>query len=394
MSASAKVVLAVLASLLPGCKDDTPEPGELLVTAMIGPEGGQLAGAGITLDVPPGAVSTETEFQLLAAGGNLSASSYRQSGTAYELRPQGLELALPAKLTFSDGPSTPAVLFKQDGITVAGDGLSTYINELGLVAVASAGVRLVNVVEPIFAPTPEAATTVIHDAVHFELQVTDTSLIDVVLTFYDFENLHMHDLNGAASKGDCGLQIDGGSLLGASLSAGCTPLTNQLRVNTATVKFDAVPYQSGNVNPAVPVAAIVGGADLAYFQGFFRFDTSPCYEENCQNRGTCMVDASGAGACVCDEGYAVDPDDPFRCNCVPQCDGRECGDDRCGGQCGFCGDNEFCTDGGRCQEFDEPDTTGDVTTSDTGDDTMGTMDTGDGSTTMDPTGTGTGTTTG
>jgi hypothetical protein len=105
-----------------------------------------------------------------------------------------------------------------------------------------------------------------------------------------------------------------------------------------------------------------------------------------------MVDASGAGGCVCDPGFAVDPADPFECDCVPECGGRECGPDNCGGDCGPCSDTEFCDDQSVCQPVPDPSSsTSDGTTGDpTGDPTMGTMDSGDGSTTMvDPTGTGT-----
>jgi hypothetical protein len=383
-----KLFVAAMASLVPGCKDDTPDPGELLVTAMIGPEGGQLAGAGVTLTVPPRAVTTDTLFELRAAGDNLSASSYRQSGGAYKLYPEALRLALPATLTFSEGPDNPAVLFQQDGMTVAGNGLTTYINELGLIAVATAGVRLTNADAPAFAPTPETAT-VIRDAIHFDLQVTDTPRVNVVLTLYDFDDVHALDLNGMSSEGDCGFQLE--MVTGASLSAGCTegPLTAQLRVTSPTVGFDAVPFQAGKVSPAVPVGVIAGGEDLSYFLGFVAFDTSPCYEETCQGNGVCMVDAAGAGACVCDPGFAVDAADPFTCNCVPVCDPPECGPDGCGGDCGPCGADEFCDGEGVCQMADDPtSSTGGPSTGDTGDPTMGS----DGSTTMsDPTGTGTGT---
>ena len=36
------------------------------------------------------------------------------------------------------------------------------------------------------------------------------------------------------------------------------------------------------------------------------------------------------------------------CACVPDCGGKECGDDRCGGSCGQCGPNEVCTPDGVC----------------------------------------------
>ena len=35
--------------------------------------------------------------------------------------------------------------------------------------------------------------------------------------------------------------------------------------------------------------------------------------------------------------------------CEPSCGDRECGDDGCEGSCGECGENEFCTDEGRCE---------------------------------------------
>ena len=34
--------------------------------------------------------------------------------------------------------------------------------------------------------------------------------------------------------------------------------------------------------------------------------------------------------------------------CTPQCDGRECGDDGCDGSCGECGDDGVCQEGGKC----------------------------------------------
>jgi hypothetical protein len=39
----------------------------------------------------------------------------------------------------------------------------------------------------------------------------------------------------------------------------------------------------------------------------------------------------------------------FTDGCVPQCDGRFCGDDGCGGQCGECAEGEACTPQNRCR---------------------------------------------
>ena len=35
--------------------------------------------------------------------------------------------------------------------------------------------------------------------------------------------------------------------------------------------------------------------------------------------------------------------------CVPNCDGKTCGDDGCGGSCGECGEGEECTEAGQCE---------------------------------------------
>ena len=379
---------------LSGCKDKPTPEGELLVTAEIGPAGGELVGAGLTLTVPPGAVPTETLFELRTASVNLSASTYRQTGQTYRLFPELLPLALPARATFDSGPDDPAVLFQQDGLTVAADGLTTYINELNVIAVGEAGPRLTNIVEPVFSPTPEGATAV-HDAIHFNMQVTEAPQVNLVISLYDYDDVHMQDLNGSAGLGDCGLRVD--NAVGASLSGGCTdtPITAALRISSGTVEFDAVPDQAGKVSPAVPAAVIAGGSDLAYFFGFVSFDTSACYEETCSGRGTCELDAAGNGACVCDPGFAVESD-PFTCVCQPQCDGRECGNDNCGGQCPpGCQDNQFCDDeAGQCRTPPPgtgTDTDGDPTTSGDDSTTGGSGTTvGDSGTGSGPTGTGTG----
>ena len=38
--------------------------------------------------------------------------------------------------------------------------------------------------------------------------------------------------------------------------------------------------------------------------------------------------------------------------CVPNCEGRSCGSDGCGGHCGRCGVTQVCEDRGRCVEVD------------------------------------------
>jgi hypothetical protein len=57
-------------------------------------------------------------------------------------------------------------------------------------------------------------------------------------------------------------------------------------------------------------------------------------EEDCD---TCTKDCGCADGQVCDGGTCVD--------CVPSCDGLDCGDNGCGGSCGDCAEEEECVDG-------------------------------------------------
>lgn len=60
----------------------------------------------------------------------------------------------------------------------------------------------------------------------------------------------------------------------------------------------------------------------------------------------CGIDG---GACFsCDP--VIEQCDPVHgCECAPQCEGRECGEDGCGGSCGSCAEGQSCKEG-KCQE--------------------------------------------
>lgn len=45
-------------------------------------------------------------------------------------------------------------------------------------------------------------------------------------------------------------------------------------------------------------------------------------------------------------------------SCTPNCDGRVCGTDGCGGVCGFCDNDQRCSLDGRCATYCLPDCTG------------------------------------
>jgi hypothetical protein len=117
-------------------------------------------------------------------------------------------------------------------------------------------------------------------------------------------------------------------------------------VTSAEVQYDVTPYQSGKLATPVVVGMIGGSDELAFQLGFFAFDTSPCYGENCSEVGTCEVVGDQA-ACTCPDGFA--PGAELTCDCVPDCAGRACGGDGCGGDCApGCDNGENCDDGGQC----------------------------------------------
>ena len=79
-------------------------------------------------------------------------------------------------------------------------------------------------------------------------------------------------------------------------------------------------------------------------------DTDPCEGVTCSGHGACFDDDETA-VCVCDDGYHSEG---LECECAPDCDGRECGPDGCGGTCGDgCSLGEVCNeDTGQC--YDPP----------------------------------------
>lgn len=70
------------------------------VAAEIGPEGGTLTSADgiLTLDIPPGALSSATKIQLARLGSPPAGSQ----GPAYDLQPEGLEFRAAGAAVFLD----------------------------------------------------------------------------------------------------------------------------------------------------------------------------------------------------------------------------------------------------------------------------------------------------
>jgi hypothetical protein len=357
------VVLTMLASLATACKEDEGEMGELITREVIGPMGGSISGSGLTLDVPAGALTADTEIELRTSMTNLSARDFVQDGAAVDIGPDEMRLRLPAQLTFDRGPDEPAVLFEQDNLTIASVGSSAWVNELGTVAIATAGIVTAEVLEPSLGGSPSSAGTAFRDLAHFRVALTETPTFNVAMTLYDTEQVYDKPLNGNG-EGDCGFEL--ASVQGGSLSSGCSEgqVSARVRVTSAEIQYDVAPYLSGKLDTPVVVGVVGGSDELAFQLGFFSFDTSPCYSETCSGYGTCEVQGENA-SCLCNEGYA--PGEELTCVCVPDCSGRECGDNGCGEQCGpGCGEGEMCDgEAGQCVPNGDPTDTDPTDTTDT-----------------------------
>lgn len=337
--------------LATGCKDESGDEGEVLATEAIGPDGGSITARGLTVTIPPGALSAETEIEIRTTSENLASAlptgGYERASEPLALFPDGLQLKLPARASYEDPADGAVALYEQDRLTVASRGAGAFVNELGTIMLATrvegeeGGPPGIEVAEPEMSMTFDEPGAAIRDVARFRMSPSDTPRLNLVFTIYDPAGFYEKPLNGTG-EGDCGFKFE--NVRGGSLTTSCAegPVSGQIRVTSSEVEFDVVPFLAGKMEEPVTVGVIAGGEDLAHWVGFFSFDTGPCYAENCSGRGTCEVEG-GQAACVCDEGFAPEG---LECVCVPQCDGVQCGFDGCNGQCPpGCSDGEACMEG-------------------------------------------------
>jgi hypothetical protein len=394
--------LLAAAALLPGCQDITA------VYALIGPEGGELSiEEGPTIKIPPGALVTTRQIVIRPVDDDLSRGSFKQSGGAYRIEPTDLDLRIPAEISFGgDAPQQPTILWRRGEGRVVTHAASDdrpvgYIGGLGVVALAAGGDLAGVVDEPVLARVPGEVdySKPLVDVAQVKITPKGGTQLDIGFTVYDPMGGSNRPLNGDGSR-YCGLKF--ASVQGGSITAGCSGglATGSVSINSNQVTVNAVPFLLGKIDGAVLVEVQVGSGDLAHSLGYLPFLTGACYLESCSGHGTCDS-SSGTPVCLCDDGYA--PGEGLVCDCVPRCDGRNCGGDGCGGSCGSCGNGASCNEG-VCQDdpppdptndpddttttgpgttTDEPGTTTDepgTTTTTTGDDTMGDSSTTDTST--------------
>jgi len=91
-------------------------------------------------------------------------------------------------------------------------------------------------------------------------------------------------------------------------------------------------------------------------------ECNSCSGECCEANPTPGCDDLGTEMCVCDLfgdcceevwddfcATAADKMGCAQCGCLPQCQNKECGDDGCGGSCGYCPPDEECNPDGYCE---------------------------------------------
>ncbi|MCX4246131.1 hypothetical protein OEB96_36255 [Paraliomyxa miuraensis] len=344
---------------LGACKEEPDELGELFGSALIGPDGGEVVGGSVTLTIPAGALTAETEIELRRLDDyDLSPPGYSQQSATISIEPHGLVLRQPGTLAFGgDRGEDTQVAFQQDSLEIIAPGTTAYINELSratTVRPQEGTTPTVVALEPMFGVGPDDPGPLQHDAVHFQLQVSDTPELALVMTIYDVDQAYDRPLNGMGS-GECGfrtLNVTSGSLAGDCSDGRFTSL---IRTTGSTLTFDTEPHLSGKLQTPVLVGVVAGRAELAHHLGFFRFETGPCFDETCSGLGTCVAQGS-TGTCECQDGFEGVG---FECVCMPQCDGKVCGPDGCGGGCGGCDTNESCNQDGTACVPDEPPPPGD-----------------------------------
>lgn len=340
--------------------------GQDTADALIGPEGGVVAhDDGVTLTVPPGALLVTRQIIIRPSDEKLTRGSFEQVGEAYLIEPRDLEFRVPAQLTFDTSVKEKPTVLLMPGdkrviaYSAADDKPTAYIGTLGIVAAATGGEADAKIDAPTLARAPAEVNLKAPAIDTAEVKVTPNGVtsIDLGFTAFDISGESKALLNGDGTH-YCGFQL--GAVLGASKIGGCSLNLSsgvlQLSAPQATVQVQ--PFLIGKLERPVVVEVQVGTGDLVVSAGYFAFNTSGCFLESCAGHGTCM-ESGGKASCVCAEGYDT-LEDPLRCDCVPQCEGKQCGGDGCGGQCGGCDqDTHTCNqETQQCDPLPPPESTG------------------------------------
>ena len=128
-------------------------------------------------------------------------------------------------------------------------------------------------------------------------------------------------------EGTCGTCTNGKSCQGGICQSTCTPACNGNNCGDDGC--------GGSCGSCSGTATCVSGKCTCpqYYTGLPDCNTLVC-SPACSSHGTCTLSSNGVPVCVCNNGWVGTSCDKQKC--VPNCTGKSCGDDGCGGSCGTC----------------------------------------------------------
>jgi hypothetical protein len=104
--------LFVALYVIAGCSSEATAPTEV-ASASIGAAGGSLSGGGVMIDVPAGAVSSDTTFRISRASTSALPSGDARS-EVFRLEPEGVEFSVPVRVSVAlSATSDPVVLLRK-----------------------------------------------------------------------------------------------------------------------------------------------------------------------------------------------------------------------------------------------------------------------------------------
>ncbi len=107
--------------------------------------------------------------------------------------------------------------------------------------------------------------------------------------------------------------------------------------------------------PVLQVWVEVTCSDGVFCNGSERFVAGACAagSDPCNDDADCTADTCDEATQTCAHALAQDDCASCAADCTPDCTGRICGDDGCGGTCGDCPAGSGCTIGGQCNPADQ-----------------------------------------
>jgi GH18 family chitinase len=156
---------------------------------------------------------------------------------------------------------------------------------------------------------------------------------------------------GATCNGNNQCETSSG---GNNGSGGCTAPAWDATVSYAT-NFKV--SSAGKTYTCIYVTGCPAGYKPPYANIWDAGVTCASCTPNCSGK-TCGADSCGGSCGTCASGKTCDANGACQTSCVPQCSGKSCGANGCGGSCGTCPGTQTCNSSGACVATCTPNCTG------------------------------------